>query len=141
MNLDKNSKFNIVLFKADAAAIFKNGLVNATLQNIKEGIDKIKKIPPSSSSDVWDGLNTAWNMPNVETIYLLSAGVPTYGIRDIDRILDIVKRKHQIQPVKINTIAFLMGTAPNDDKPRSKAFMKSMADLTNGTYRALESDQ
>lgn len=89
----------------------------------------------------------------VEDIYLLSDGEPTHGITNTrDIIADIqswnLRRKN---PVRINTIAFLMGHYTNDPKVlyfyevifliiiyQPRQLMASIAATTGGVYRCLD---
>jgi len=140
LNFDNKTKFDIIIF-SNSPILWRTSLAESTLQNIKEGIAVTKKYKAGGGTDIFTALTIAWDIPQVETIYLLTDGVPTSGVTNIDTIINKVKTRYQTKPVKLNTIAFLMGSDPSDNKPLSKSFMKSLADATNGTYRALESDK
>jgi len=140
LGFDNKTTFDIVIFN-ESPKIWRTSLANSTYQNIQDGIALTKKYRAGGGTDIFSALSVAWAVPKVETIYLLTDGVPTSGITNIDSIMSKVSILYKNVPVKVNTIAFLMGSDSSDNKPLSKYFMKRLADATNGTYRALESDK
>lgn len=81
---------------------------------------------------IYDALIAAMDDPEVDTIYLLSDGVPSYGsvARDF-RVLQEVSRHNRWRRVVIHTI--LLGSKGTDRK-----FMSSLAAATGG--RAVDAD-
>jgi len=72
----------------------------------------------------------------------LTDGSPSVGVTDTNKILADLKTWDAKTPIKVNTIAFLMGTEPSwDDKPASRRLISAIAEATNGIYRAVESDK
>ena len=138
---DSNTTFNIIIF-SNGNLLWRPQLSNSSRANVLDGIAFTKKYIASGGTNIYDSLASAFKIPKVQTIYLLTDGTPTAGaVTNPDLIVQYVKNWYKQNPITINTIAFLMGSDPSDNKPVSKAFMKNLADATNGTYRALESDK
>jgi Mg-chelatase subunit ChlD len=129
--------FNIITF-SDRAYKWKPTLVEATSHNLKQAEHFLDELEAGGGTNTHDALKIAMEELYVEDIYLLSDGEPTHGITNTrDIIADIqswnLRRKN---PVRINTIAFLMGHYTNDPKPRQ--LMASIAATTGGVYRCLD---
>ncbi len=141
-SFDESIEFNVLPY-ANTVISWKNGLQKATKQAVGEAVTYVNKFKADGGTNAYDALAAAYKVPGVQTIYFLTDGAPSVGAKtNPTAIVDEVKKWHQANPsVKINSIAFLMGTFSADNKPLSRAFMKDLADVTGGTYRSLESDQ
>ena len=87
----------------------------------------LKKQPAKGGGAIYDALVAAMDDPDVDTIYLLSDGVPSYGSVKRDyRVLQEVRRHNRWRRVAIHTI--LLGTKGTDRK-----FMRALA-IQNGGH-------
>jgi len=111
-----------------------------TQANITAAIASVNTYRADGGTNIYAVLQAAWAIPGVDTIYLLTDGSPSVGITDVNRIIADLKTWNAKTPIKVNTIAFLMGTEKWDDKPASRRLMSAIAEATNGIYRAIESD-
>ena len=140
LNFDANVTFNVIIFN-NVPLYWRSSLAPSTRANVLDAIAFTKKIA-SGNTNIYDSLSAAWSLPNVGTIYLLTDGLPNVGqVTDADAIVKDVKDWYQRKPNNIKTIALLTGNDSADNKPATKTFAKNLADVTNGVYRALESDQ
>jgi len=141
-SFDENIEFNVLPY-ADRVSAWKGGLQKASRQVIGEAIQYVNQFHAYGGTNAYDALQAAFKTPGVQTIYFLTDGAPSVGPKtNPTAIVDEVKKWHQAAPgVKINSIAFLMGTFSADNKPLSRSFMKDLADVTSGVYRSLESDK
>ncbi|MEM8885710.1 MAG: hypothetical protein AAGD14_16715 [Planctomycetota bacterium] len=86
----------------------------------------LKKQPARGGGAIYDGLVAAMLDPEVDTIYLLSDGVPSYGTVSRDyRVRQEVRRVNRWRRVAIHTI--LLGTRGTDRK-----FMLALATENGG---------
>ncbi|MHC4955705.1 MAG: HEAT repeat domain-containing protein [Planctomycetota bacterium] len=87
----------------------------------------LKKQPAKGGGAIYDTLVAAMDDPEVDTIYLLSDGVPSYGSVKRDyRVLQEVRRKNRWRRVAIHTI--LLGTKGTD-----RRFMRDLARENQGS--------
>jgi len=139
--LDDSSQFNVVSY-ARGINIWRGfGLQKATKDNIASAVNFTNNLIAYDGTNIHSTLQLAWSMSGVQTIYLLTDGFPNDGVKDISTIIADVRAWYTKTPIKINSIAFLMGTDSSDDKPTSKRLMSALADATSGSYRVLESDK
>jgi len=140
-NFDEKIEFDVFCY-AERVLAWKPNLQVATQAAIPQAIAFTKQFPANGGTNIYEALRTGWNTPNVETIYLLTDGTPSVGAKiHPDAILNDVRTWMSKKPIKVHTIAFLMGTEKWDNKPASRNFMKAIAEATGGTYRAIESDK
>jgi len=139
-NFDATTEFNVLPYSSAVSTWKTNGLQKATQTNIADAIAYSNKFSANGGTNIYSVLQSAWAIPGVDTIYLLTDGSPSVGITDTNKIIADIKTWYAKTQIKINTIAFLMGTEKWDDKPASRRLMSAIAEATNGIYRAVESD-
>lgn len=142
MQLTKDTRFNIIHF-GDKVYTWKKKLVKATGGNKRGALSFVKKLKFFGMTNTYEAFKTAFNDPNVDTIYFLTDGTPTTGgIIVPSQILGHIRSWNRGRNVKIHTIAFLTGDGTKqgiiEDKGGSKIFMKNIAEQNGGFYRALE---
>ena len=142
MQLDKDTHFNIIHF-GDKVYTWKKKLVKASKGNKKSALNFVKKLKFFGMTNTFEAFKTAFNDPNIDTIYFLTDGTPTTGGIIVPRqILGHIRSWNRGRNVKIHTIAFLTGDGTKmgiiEDKGGSKIFMKNIAEQNGGFYRALE---
>jgi len=140
-NFQETTQFNILAYAATVSSWKTDGLQKSSETNIIDAVNFSKNLTANGGTNMYAALQQAWNIDGVDTIYLLTDGSPSVGVTDTSRIISDVKVWNAKTPIKINTIAFLMGTDDSDDKPASRKLMSALAEATNGIYRAIESDQ
>jgi len=139
--LEEATEFNVFPYSSAVRTWKTGGLQKATQSNIDDAIAYSKKFSADGGTNIYAALQTAWAIPGLETIYLLTDGAPSVGVTDTNKLLADIKTWYAKTPIKVNTIAFLMGTFSGDEKPKSRALMAAIAEATNGIYRAVESDK
>lgn len=88
-----------------------------------KAIKKVNSISIRGGTNIYDTLETAFEDPDVDTIYLLSDGAPGSGkITDTREILREIRKKNRSRQIIINTIS--LGTS---------AFMRDLAGQNGGT--------
>jgi len=86
----------------------------------------LKRQPAKGGGAIYDGLVAAMDDPDVDTIFLLSDGVPSYGTVSRDfRVRQEVRRHNRWRRVAIHTV--LLGTRGTD-----RRFMKRLASENGG---------
>jgi len=136
---DNTTQFTVFSY-SNSPNPWRPSLQIATQANITEAINFSKKFTANGGTNIYSALQSAWAIPGVDTVYLLTDGSPSVGVTDTNKILADLKAWNTKTPIKLNTIAFLMGTEKWDDKPASRKLMSALAEVTNGIYRAVESD-
>jgi hypothetical protein len=137
---DNTTEFNVFPYSTSVFTWKTGGLQKATQANISSAIAYSKTLTPNGGTNIYAVLQAAWAIPGLETIYLLTDGSPSVGTTNVNTILNDVQAWYAKTPIQINTIAFLMGSEKWDDKPASRKLMSALASVTNGIYRAVESD-
>jgi len=140
-NFEETTQFNILAYASNVRSWKNDGLQKSSETNIVDAVNFSKNLTANGGTNMYAALQQAWNISGVDTIYLLTDGSPSVGITDTSRIISDVKAWNAQTPIKINTIAFLMGSDDSDDKPASRKLMSALAEATNGVYRDIDSDQ
>jgi hypothetical protein len=134
-------QFNVIVF-CQGSHSFRNAAVNATIDNIKQGVEFVNKMSLCGGTDMLHGIQTSFSQPGLEANFLLTDGMPMDATPDtiLARVKDENNRRRQggQVPIKFHTTAFLLGSHPSDDKPKARKFMLDMAGATGGAYRDLE---
>jgi len=139
--LDQDSKFNVLSYTWGINIWRGYGLQQVTEDNIKDALNWTSRLVAYGGTDMYSPLQLAWTFSGVDAIYLLTDGAPNTGVIDTNKIVADIKTWYAKTPIKVNTIAFLMGTDSSDNKPASKKLMSAIAEATNGTYKVYDSDK
>jgi len=139
--LDQDSKFNILSYTEGINIWRGYGFQKTSEDNIKDALAWTSRLVAIGGTDMYSPLQLAWTFSGVDAIYLLTDGAPNTGVTDTNKIVADIKTWYAKTPIKINTIAFLMGTDSSDNKPASKKLMSAIAEATNGTYKVYDSDK
>jgi hypothetical protein len=119
-------KFNIVTFHTEYSA-WQGKLVKATDEVKKSAVNFISKLSPQMDTNIYDPLEFALNDPEVDTVYLLSDGLPNTGkVPTPEAILRKVREVNATRKVVINTIAF--------GKDAGIDFLKKLAAENGGKF-------
>lgn len=105
-HLNKNDNFNIIAF-SDHQEIFSRGLVKNSKQNTNKAMDFIDEFSANGGTDIYSSLKQGLSFfkgRSQNYIIFLTDGLPTVGIRNIGKILDMVKKNNST-----NTKMFVWG--------------------------------
>jgi HEAT repeat protein len=132
------ARFNIIILSTEAARYGKRKasktMLPATEENKKAALkfvnslwDKLEDIK-SGRGDHYDALIEALSEPEVDTVFLLSDGRPTYGTYiNKDNIVANVARNNRFKKVVINTII-----TGNKGTKKDRELMEELAGMSNG---------
>lgn len=105
-NLEPGALFNIYAFSSSVARWQKEGIGVNTNQDKKDAIEWVQRLGASGATNLYDSIKTAFDDPDVDTIFILSDGEPTNGaVIDPYRIREDVAFWNQHRRIKINSIA------------------------------------
>ncbi len=116
---------NVVLFHTTIHAWQKTGLQRLTSKNRSALSKHLGQQKPTGGTNLYDGLELALQDEDVDTIFLLSDGVPGSG-RYVarDDILRAVKRLNQTKRVAVNTVSI----------GRDSELLRLLAEQNGGKY-------
>jgi hypothetical protein len=152
--------FNVVWYESTPTP-WRQELVPATWPNKLDAIQTADKIAPSGGTNIWDAVEMGYKMlefaqaktavspvtldkkanyatstNGVDTMFLMTDGKPTTGrIDKVEDILAELKKVNRLRKVTVHTIC--VGDVPQGAAmPDSvdPAFLKKIADLTNGEF-------
>ncbi len=106
-------RFNYITFDSVARA-YKNDLTRLDSKSRKKALDQVEQIFPAGETALFDGLRLALKDEQIDTIYLLTDGVPTKGelVSEqaiLNRVAELtIDRKIQIHGVAIGQRSSLL---------------------------------
>ncbi len=114
--LGVNVKFNIILINSDTDKLgirfFSKNLVSANKNEIKEAVEYLNKAweklqeVKRGRTDIYDALEMALNMSNIDTVVLLTDGNPTWGKYTLpENIVNSINKLNECKFVSINSVA------------------------------------
>jgi hypothetical protein len=121
--LGETTEFTIVLF-SDSTEYWKTDLVTATSGNKSEASLYVERLESSGGTGALKGLQAAFGVKGVDTIFFLSDGFPSDA--SSDKILEETRNMNQNGRVKVYSIGV------GDDK--DEAFLKALAEQNGGRY-------
>ena len=130
------ARFNIIILSTEATRCGKRKMakimVPAIEGNKKLAIDFVKSLwdrledIKRGRGDHYDALLEALSEPEVDTVFLLSDGNPTYGTyMQQDNIIENIYRFNRFKKIVINTIM-------TGKKGTNRELMEKLAEMTNG---------
>ena len=123
--LPKTHRVNLIPFETDVTQAWRE-LKSLSNANRKELLELVAKIKLAGGTNTFGALMHAMEDPEVDTIYLLTDGVPSSGeLVDPEEILEAVMRENRIRQVVIHCISIGM----------KSTLLKDLADLTGGEYK------
>ncbi len=126
--------FNIITFNHKIGHFKESGLVPASAATKQSAITYVQDFAPEGETHTDEALQAAFDIQEVNTIYLLSDGAPRRGDKPLpfEPIWDWVKINNRFRRIKINTIGF------EQEGDNLKKFLKRVALLTRGNYTELK---
>jgi Mg-chelatase subunit ChlD len=103
-SLDVDSLFNIIAFSASALA-WQDRVSEWTTVSLEEAKDYIRRQQAYGGTNLFGALEIAFDDPMVDTIYVLSDGMPTVGVTDPTIIRETVADWNRYRGVKLHGIA------------------------------------
>ena len=102
----KGGLFNIVTFASQVKS-WKPSMVVMNSKNRREALAYVEDLKISGGATaIYDGLEAAFNDPRVDTLMVLSDGIPSGGsVNNIDAIIDDVSRWNILRYVVIHSVA------------------------------------
>ncbi len=131
--LNENDRFNIIAFSKSYEMFHKDGLLQATRENILKAMSFLDNFTPQSirantKTDLLSPILFALDMkPTI--IVMVTDGLPTSGVINPEKILQNVKEKN-VNGTKI----FAIGMEMDQDQPESW-LMKAIAEQNGGEYQ------
>jgi HEAT repeat protein len=120
-------KFNLVFFNDHAFAWAKR-LVPATARNKKRALGLIQGLEANGATNIWDALGAALADKNVDTVVLLTDGMPTASkdpkMRNINAIAVEFLNRNRKRMVLLHVVSI----------GQSSPQLRAMARLSGGTY-------
>ncbi|TET39179.1 MAG: hypothetical protein E3J72_01190 [Planctomycetota bacterium] len=146
--LDKRVEVKIAFFSS-VVSPYVSSYVPAGELNLKKLEERAAKLRPRGNRDLYKVLRSAFSEENLDTILLVSSGLPTVGLRDADSILDNVQHLNRYRTVEIITSALhsLQTTSPlteevrvglNEEFDKSADLLQKLAKATGGTFTKLQ---
>ncbi|MHC5041972.1 MAG: vWA domain-containing protein, partial [Planctomycetota bacterium] len=114
------TKFNVIEFD-ELPRLWSEQLVPANAAQVREAVTFLKRKRPYGPTNVIDSLRLAMRTPGLDTIVLLSDGLPNRGKpSDPQGILNAVSKQNRYARAAIHTVQLLRGRAFKHDQPRDK---------------------
>ena len=136
-SLDKDTLFNVMVFWNDRKLALKKP--GRGKRDRKDTLKFVDEISLQDGTDHWAAFSSAYatygdaslksNLPRLDfdTLYLISDGVPSQGIRDPKIFLEKLTDMNRFRKITIHTIAL-------EPDGNGVHFLKSIASITGGTY-------
>ena len=123
--LPKTHKVNLIPFESDVTRIWRD-IRKLSSGNRRELLEYVGKIKLAGGTNTYGALMLAMEDPDVDTIYLLTDGVPSSGeLTNADDILDAVQRENRVRQVVIHSISIGLNST----------LLKDLAAMTGGEYK------
>lgn len=103
--LDIEALFNIITFSDGVNRWLQEGIAGSDEKSREEAREHVSRLGAGGATNLYDALRTAFDDPDVDTIFVLSDGEPNVGKQtDITVIRDHVRSWNEHRGVVINTI-------------------------------------
>jgi len=124
VNFRRETHFNVIFFQT-LVQPWEKKLTPATSDNRRRALEYVRRKSPMGGTNIHGALDLAFQDESVDTIYLLSDGMPTAGrITDPDRLLDEVLSWNLVRRITIHCISLGGGNI----------FLETLAARAGGQY-------
>lgn len=125
--LGPEARFNVIAF-GDEPRLFRKELVPADRKNVDDAGKFARSAGAKGKTNVFDALELALHLADVDTVVLLSDGAPSAGrFEHYGRIRFQLLRDNKIRKVAISVVALQTGD-------KAQEFLRRLAEDTGGTY-------
>lgn len=129
LTLRPDVRFGLIAYNKRVFAFSEKKLLAANDRNKRKAIEFIKSWKPDSTTNTGEAMLSALEVPDVDTIVLLSDGSPTNPetgkLVPVDPIIDAIFASNRFKKVTIHTLGF---------DGAKVSFMRALADGSGGTY-------
>ena len=123
--LPKTHKVNLILFESAVTAVWKE-IRSLSKGNRRELLEDIQAVKQRGGTNLYDGLEFAYDDPEIDTIYLLTDGQPSGGrFTDPAEIVEQVRLMNRTRQIVIHCISI----------GQRSTLLQDLAALTGGTYK------
>ena len=123
--LPKTHRVNLIPFETSVTQVWRE-LKTLNNGNRNELLERLAKIKLAGGTNTFGALMHAMEDPEVDTIYLLTDGVPSSGeLVDPEEILEVIMRENRIRQIVIHCISIGL----------KSTLLKDLANLTGGQYK------
>lgn len=151
-NIPEDTMFNVIFFNHEVTPCWKK-LSKATKKNKKKAWALIDGLKPTMQTNTFGSLEEAFKDRDVDTIYFLTDGMPTFGQPTSPvEICAKIKQMNQARNIRIHCIALLVGKygaaapaqpgqpaqpAPAEPKEQMERFLRKLAEENGGTFKMI----
>ena len=119
------ARANVVLFQVQARRCFEKAPPLSA--KARKDVETFLRATPGERGDLLDGVLTALRDDDVDTVFLLSDGVPSAGdMVDKNRVQAAIRQANRVRKVAIHTIGF------GAEKATERSFMEGIARESGG---------
>jgi hypothetical protein len=123
--LPKTHKVNLIWFESKVTAVWKE-VKSLTKGNRRGLLEDIEAVKQTGGTNLFDGVEFAFDDPEIDTIYLLTDGQPSGGrFVDAAEIVEEVRLMNRTRQIVIHCISI----------GQRSALLQDLAALTGGTYK------
>ncbi len=132
-SLPLDARFAILWYNRDGIRFPRKGLAVCTPATVKKACRFLDRVEPLGATNIYDMLEEAMSGKfgeKVDTIFLLSDGLPNCGrVESRDGIASGIRRKNEESRIRIHTVNVGGGAA-------NRQFMKRLAEENDGVDRS-----
>jgi hypothetical protein len=139
--LEKESHFNVIYYSEAAIPMKKGGLIGASRRNRLQAINFLGGLKPKGYTNTIAALKMALASGDLDTIYLLSDGLPSTPKDDkweekvklARELLEYITPLNRALRIRIHTVTVAYN--PGDEEKGAAKFLKRLADDNYGIFR------
>ena len=128
MHLPRDGRFNVVTF-GNTADVWQASSLRASWRNRMRWYDFGRGVPADGGTNIMDAMKLALHIPEAESIYFLTDGMPTVGVTDPNVIVD------QVHEINFDKLTFSRIHTLSFNLPQARDFLTAMSRQNRGTYK------
>ena len=127
-HLALDARFNVVTFNSNCH-IWQKSSLRASWRNRMRWYEYSQSIPPQGATNIMGAMDLALNVPEVESIYFLTDGMPTVGLTNPQAIIDLVSELNfdKQYSARIHAVSFNL--------PQARDFLTVMSQRNRGQFK------
>lgn len=131
--------FSLIRYNHRVYAYPVSGVMQATAPNVVAAVNAVNTWSAGGATYTHEALRTAFALPGLKAVYLLSDGVPSR--KSQATIVEDVGTWNKDRNIPVHTIAFLSGGAESKaTKDEAAAFLKQLAEANAGDFSRFDAD-